>query len=100
MKVLLALPVRREAADEVRSAVKVMAQDKKRGELALGLLLLKAYARTFPASTVKSLRPLVSPWAEEGEGLVAKRDISWLVENGFATKSSSLWDVVKTMAGR
>ncbi|MGS0561373.1 KAP family P-loop NTPase fold protein [Microbacterium aurugineum] len=100
VKVFLALPVRREAADEVRSVVKVMAQDKKRGELALGLLLLKAYARTFPASTVKSLRPLVSPWAEEGEGLVAKRDISWLVENGFATKSSSLWDVVKKMAGR
>ncbi|UPL18643.1 KAP family NTPase [Microbacterium aurugineum] len=100
VKVFLALPVRREAADEVRAMVKVMAQDNKRGELALGILLLKAYVGVVPGSAVKSLRPLVSSWAEEGEGLVAKRDISWLVNNGFATKNSSLWDVVKKISKR
>ncbi|MFK0402036.1 P-loop NTPase fold protein [Microbacterium sp. NPDC090225] len=100
VKVFLALPVRREAGDEVRAMVKVMAQDNKRGELALGILLLKAYAGTLPASAVRSLRPLVTPWAEEGEGLVAKRDISWLVNHGFATRSSSLWEVVRKMSKR
>jgi len=100
VKVFLTLPVRREAADEVRAMVKVMAQDNKRGELALGILLLKAYRDVLPGSAVKSLRPLVSSWAEEGEGLVAKRDISWLVDHGFATKSSSLWGVVRKMSKR
>lgn len=100
VELFLALPVRREAADEVRAMVKVMAQDRKRGELALGILLLRAYAGVLSASSVKSLRPLVSSWAEEGEGLVAKRDISWLVDHGFATKSSSLWDVVRKASKR
>jgi hypothetical protein len=100
VRVFLALPVRRGAADEARALVKVMAQDRKRTELALGVMLLRAYADSFSANTMKSLRPLVSRWAEEGEGLIAKRDISWLVSRGFATKSSPLMDIVKRMTKR
>ncbi|WP_350351726.1 P-loop NTPase fold protein [Microbacterium sp. A8/3-1] len=100
VKAFLALPATRDAADEVRAMIKVMAQDKKRTELALGLLLLRAYVSELSSTAVRTLRPLVSAWAEEGEGLVAKKDISWLVDRGFATKKSPLRDVVKRMSGR
>lgn len=100
VKTFLQLPVRSDAADEVRAMVKVMAQDKKRTELASGVLLLRAYARVLPSAATKSLKPLVSRWAEEGEGNVAKQDIAWLVDHGFATKNSPLWGVVKRIRGR
>ncbi len=95
VKAFLALPVRSEAADEVRAMVKVMAQDRKRTELAWGVLLLRAYIGELSSTAVKALRPLVSKWAEEGEGYVAKRDLNWLADHGFATRGSSLWETLK-----
>ena len=91
---LLTLPAMAKASEPVRTVVKVMAQDAKRGELQLGVRLLRAYSSFFTDAQVRSLKLSVSNWAKEGESHIPKKDLEWLVSKGYATKKSGLFELV------
>ena len=88
----LALPVTPGAAGLALALVKSIAADKKRTELPLTILLIRAYSPHWSKQIVAGLQSTLTPWVEAGEIYVPKRDQTWLVDMGFIARRSSLFE--------
>ncbi|ROS56566.1 P-loop NTPase fold protein [Frigoribacterium sp. PhB118] len=87
---LLALPVDGDAGGVAQALVKGMALEGKRTEMPLGVRLIKAYDPVWSRSTVSTLRPQFTDWAEAAESYIPQRDKSWLARSGYIAKKSSI----------
>lgn len=88
----LALPVTPDVAGLALALVKSVAADRKRTELPLAILLIKAYSPHWSRQMVAGLQPALTPWVEAGEAYVPKRDQTWLVDLGLIARKSSLFE--------
>lgn len=88
----LALPVSPDFARGLQALVKIMAIDKKRTELPLGLRLVKAYFPHWSKPDIAGLRQPLTDWVEAGEAYLARRDLTWLVDTGLIVQKSSIWE--------
>jgi hypothetical protein len=88
----LALPAASEAASIARGLVRLMSEEAKLTQVPLGINLIRAYASFWSTGVRTSLRGTLTPWIEAGEAYTTKTNVSWLTQQGFIAKKSSLFE--------
>lgn len=89
---LLALPAAPDAAGIVQALVKTIARERKFTEFPFGWRLVRAYHPHWSKSIISSIKPVLTPWAEVGGSYIAQRDLSWLAQEGYIARKSSVWE--------
>lgn len=88
----LALPATGDAAPIARGLVRLMSEEAKLTQVPLGINLIRAYAPFWSTGVRTSLRGTLTPWIEAGEAYTTKTNVSWLTQQGFIAKKSSLFE--------
>lgn len=91
MDQFLSLPVETKAAGVAQALVKAMAAEKKRTEIPLGFRLIKAYHPQWSKGTISGIRQHFTPWAEAGESHLGQSKMSWLAQEGYITRKSTIF---------
>lgn len=89
---LLVLPAAPDAAGIVQALVKTIARERKITEFPFGWRLIRVYHPHWSKSTISSIKPVLTPWAEVGGSYIAQRDLSWLAQEGYIARKSSVWE--------
>ncbi|PPF14310.1 MULTISPECIES: P-loop NTPase fold protein [unclassified Rathayibacter] len=92
LDVFLTLPPGVAGTATARELIKVMSTEAKLTQVPLGVDLLRAYAPFWPVSTRSGLRGRLTPWMEAGKNYTTKSNLNWLMQEGFISKKSSLFE--------
>lgn len=88
----LTLPATAQSASIGRGLVRIMSEEGRVTQVPLGVDLLRAYAPFWSPGVRTGLRRTLTPWIEAGEAYTTKTNVSWLTQQGFIAKKSSLFD--------